>query len=416
MPARKKTSKKSSPAKKRAGKKKSAKKRAGKKKTVKKPAKKLGAKQETTLEPLDLYLLLRQITWDCASGPFKYWTLLVPIRMEGERRFMGVSNDWVFSTSTPVGEDLMKWLVREFLKEFAGKSFEVQLDVVDGGEVLAFDDIGEGTVAERIQPVGDPEVLRLVEETTYKFLDELAPELEARERRKAKAKPGDPAWKSCYICSPIPETSTEFVTGGKLEGDALHVNEMYLHVVGEPFFNDDRGSRHWCLKRCPECGTCYLWEFDYEFLVGGSEDEVKFTRLSERDAEKWTKKVHDVIEESRANFEARFPELRQVLEGSDDPDLLMRAVDDIYYEQLVHGHDVRGLVPALVHMVARHHHERDGLDCPAGWAASVLNSFAAENPENERRLVEVLLETRPKVTSRGGEFEELWNTYKEKKR
>lgn len=44
------------------------------------------------------------------------------------------------------------------------------------------------------------------------------------------------------------------------------------------------GSRSKLLKRCPQCGTCYLYQTDYEFLAGGSEDEQFLTRLTPEQA------------------------------------------------------------------------------------------------------------------------------------
>lgn len=39
-------------------------------------------------------------------------------------------------------------------------------------------------------------------------------------------------------------------------------------------------SRKLQLWQCPACGTYYLYKTDYEFLVGGSEDEEFLTRLT----------------------------------------------------------------------------------------------------------------------------------------
>lgn len=43
------------------------------------------------------------------------------------------------------------------------------------------------------------------------------------------------------------------------------------------------------LKRCPECGTFYLWRTVYEFLIPGSYDEYFLWRISDDVAkEYWT--------------------------------------------------------------------------------------------------------------------------------
>lgn len=44
------------------------------------------------------------------------------------------------------------------------------------------------------------------------------------------------------------------------------------------------GGRSKLLERCPACGTCYLYRTDYEFLVGGTEDEQFLTRLTDEQA------------------------------------------------------------------------------------------------------------------------------------
>ena len=44
-------------------------------------------------------------------------------------------------------------------------------------------------------------------------------------------------------------------------------------------------SRKRILKQCGACGTYYLYETDYEYLVNGSEDEEVLTRLKEEEAE-----------------------------------------------------------------------------------------------------------------------------------
>jgi hypothetical protein len=44
------------------------------------------------------------------------------------------------------------------------------------------------------------------------------------------------------------------------------------------------GSRELQLKRCPACGTHYLYRTDYEYLVNGTEDEEFLTRLTDAQA------------------------------------------------------------------------------------------------------------------------------------
>lgn len=43
------------------------------------------------------------------------------------------------------------------------------------------------------------------------------------------------------------------------------------------------------LRRCPECGTPYLFQTDYDFCVNGSEDEQALTRLADAEAAEYLK-------------------------------------------------------------------------------------------------------------------------------
>lgn len=49
------------------------------------------------------------------------------------------------------------------------------------------------------------------------------------------------------------------------------------------------GSRTLHLKRCPQCGTYYLYRTDYEYLVNGTEDEEFLTRLTDEQAAEYLK-------------------------------------------------------------------------------------------------------------------------------
>ncbi len=44
--------------------------------------------------------------------------------------------------------------------------------------------------------------------------------------------------------------------------------------------------------------TYYHWNFDYEYLVNGTEDEITLKRLKESEVPKWMKKVEDIINSS----------------------------------------------------------------------------------------------------------------------
>ena len=46
-------------------------------------------------------------------------------------------------------------------------------------------------------------------------------------------------------------------------------------------------SRSLQIRQCPLCGTYYLYQTDYEYLVNGSEDEETLTRLTDEEAVKY---------------------------------------------------------------------------------------------------------------------------------
>jgi hypothetical protein len=86
---------------------------------------------------------------------------------------------------------------------------------------------------------------------------------------------GHPA---CEICSQLKDVETSFYKWGWDEMDrplpiaaARLVQVMTLDAY-EPALRS--------LRQCPLCGTGYLYESSYEYLVNGSEDEEVLTRLT----------------------------------------------------------------------------------------------------------------------------------------
>lgn len=77
---------------------------------------------------------------------------------------------------------------------------------------------------------------------------------------------------SCSICKNIDDFEIGFQKVGCDDKDAyITVDLAQLETVKA------HGQRK--LLRCPQCGTRYLYEESYEFLVNGSEDEQTLTRL-----------------------------------------------------------------------------------------------------------------------------------------
>ena len=92
----------------------------------------------------------------------------------------------------------------------------------------------------------------------------------------------DEGRRRCSICSLLTDFQSGFQeVGGEEQDTRLPAAAGSLQVVRD-LVPDCNGVRQ--LKRCPECATCYLYREEYEFLIGGSEDEQQLTRLTPGDA------------------------------------------------------------------------------------------------------------------------------------
>lgn len=86
----------------------------------------------------------------------------------------------------------------------------------------------------------------------------------------------------CSVCSQLADHERGFQKIGREEQDTfLPAAAARLQVVRD-LTPDCNGLRQ--LKQCPECATCYLYREEYEFLIGGSEDEQQLTRLTPAEA------------------------------------------------------------------------------------------------------------------------------------
>ena len=91
-----------------------------------------------------------------------------------------------------------------------------------------------------------------------------------------------PSPAACTICSQIKDFEVAGQKYGWPENDtSLPAAAASLIQVRElvPF-----DSRTLDLRRCPQCGTHYLYKTDYEYLVNGTEDEQSLTRLTPEQA------------------------------------------------------------------------------------------------------------------------------------
>ena len=82
----------------------------------------------------------------------------------------------------------------------------------------------------------------------------------------------------CRICGHLKEVESAYQKYGWEENDTyLPAEAGRLQLIRD--IRPD-SSRKLQLKQCPECGTYYLYQTDYEYLVNGSEDEEHLVRLT----------------------------------------------------------------------------------------------------------------------------------------
>lgn len=87
---------------------------------------------------------------------------------------------------------------------------------------------------------------------------------------------------TCSLCGALAPEESAFQKYGWEENDTyLPAAAGHLMLVKDL---KPHGSRKLQLQQCPACGTYYLYRTDYEYLVGGTEDEEFLTRLTPDEA------------------------------------------------------------------------------------------------------------------------------------
>jgi len=86
------------------------------------------------------------------------------------------------------------------------------------------------------------------------------------------------------ICSRLADTETSFVKVGH-EDEARHLPPEAWKLAG--FDAVKHCSVSHTFKVCPHCGIYYQYDFTYEFLVYGSEDEETLARLTPTEARRF---------------------------------------------------------------------------------------------------------------------------------
>lgn len=90
------------------------------------------------------------------------------------------------------------------------------------------------------------------------------------------------ARETCRICSRLKDQEYASQKYGWEENDTF-LPEAASQLTMVMDFRPN-ASRKLQIRRCPSCGTYYLYRTDYEYLVNGSEDEEFLTRLSDIEA------------------------------------------------------------------------------------------------------------------------------------
>lgn len=83
-----------------------------------------------------------------------------------------------------------------------------------------------------------------------------------------------PPYDNCRICSNL----KDFQRGDQKIGK--EAEDTFLPPAADELKTIKTVTRRREVKRCPECATFYLYETEYDFLIGGSEDTQRLTRLT----------------------------------------------------------------------------------------------------------------------------------------
>ena len=92
---------------------------------------------------------------------------------------------------------------------------------------------------------------------------------------------------TCSICSQLKKKETAFQKFGSNYPDTfLPEASEKLEIVIDFKPSSERKKQ---LRKCPRCGIYYLYQSDYEYFPGGTEDEQELIRLTESEAKKYMK-------------------------------------------------------------------------------------------------------------------------------
>lgn len=161
---------------------------------------------------------------------------------------------------------------------------------------------------------------------------------------------------ACEICRTIPDRVSNTTKGDETWGDPLPPAVGRLLVVGAPVYDTDTSHSNRALHKCPLCGTFYWWEFEYEYLAGGSEDSTVFTRL---DPEAGARLERDCLDHVAAALERDRVEAAEhaaALVASTDDETILAASSFAFWSRqrgFAVDLDLSGALPALVDRLVR---------------------------------------------------------------
>ena len=82
----------------------------------------------------------------------------------------------------------------------------------------------------------------------------------------------------CPICTTLADRESATQKFGWPENDTALPPAIQQLAIARDFRPGSERKRQ--ILQCPRCGTCYLYETDYEYLTNGTEDEQTLVRLT----------------------------------------------------------------------------------------------------------------------------------------
>jgi hypothetical protein len=134
----------------------------------------------------------------------------------------------------------------------------------------------------------------------------------------------------CPVCGDMPDHCRDYTKGGETLVDTVPPSTTRLVTVGAPFYNQETSGSNWCLLQCPACGTYYDWDFEYEYLVNGSEDDINIRRLSADEGARKAALVAGHVAAARQRFAVESASRVETLLVSKDPREMKEAANWLF--------------------------------------------------------------------------------------